>query len=237
MLYDERDKCIAVINKNKDTIKLLDSLFNEVSVMIDEVDHLNNSYDVILNRAKERKTIEDEKKKEEKVINEQRLEALREENRNEIIEKIKKEVIEQMTREGIRPRPYNYDGETYQEDYTEFNKIFRERLIDALNEKAVLYKEYDLGNPYDTSITKTKPKLEKEEMGRYRITEESYLILYDLFKEELDIKGDEYDYDDVLDKIKKYLDSNFGLDNISNKDELKEIIKNHRKSTEDSRSR
>ena len=32
---------------------------------------------------------------------------------------LKKEVIEQMTREGIRPRPYNYDGETYQEDYTE----------------------------------------------------------------------------------------------------------------------
>ena len=236
MLSVERDKCYAIIEKHKDTIKLFDSLFDEVSVMINIIDSMNNSYDVIINHGRERQSIEDAEKRQTKLVNEQRLEALREQNNKEIIEQVKREVIEQMTKEGYKPRPYNYDGEKYQEDYTEFNKIFKERLRMALIEKGINYSESDLGNPYDTSISKELPKLEKEGMGMYHITEDNYALLYDLFKEDFDNKGIDYEYDDVLDSIKKYIDDYFGLDNISNKDELKEIIKNHKKSTMGNRS-
>ena len=231
LLQEERNNCIKALNKYQDITDLLDKLFNEATDIISNIDSLNNGLYVIINRGKERKHKEDVEKGIAKQELEARKEALSEEKRRELIDKIKEDVIRELTKEGHSPDLINFDGERAEESYAEFNKLFRSRLMMALNEQGIEYTEGDLSNPRDVSETNEIPKLSKDGF-LFTMNDVDYECLFNYFEKKLIDSGNEYQYDDVLDMIREHLGSTYG-DDIGNKSEIKDIIKRHRSSYEE----
>ena len=154
LLHEERSKCLEELNKYQEIIRLIDKLFDEISVIRKEIDVLIVPCNEIMKGVRERQGKENEERRKKEIELQERLKANEEfknQDRQEKIDRIKEDVLRRMRFQGYNPRDFNHKDETYEEDLEEFNRIFRQMLIMELNANGIIYDEADLSNPLDTN--------------------------------------------------------------------------------------
>lgn len=134
MLYNEQRKVDEQLKKYQDIVKLFDKLFNDISEKKMQIDNLSAPINKITGNGKQRKTLEKDEQKKAMYEKEREQQMLLEAEVLRVVEEIKPKIENQMKDEGWEPRLRNFDGERYDEDYSEYKKELNKRIDQALIE-------------------------------------------------------------------------------------------------------